>query len=431
MAQAQDSWLFPYRPLDVTAFLRSIGSPRAIDLPLFAGWVHAAAEAGDISPKFLLMLAEKEQSFLTRARGGEGWQRALDFTLGFGALEGGTDLKQYKGVQKQVQSAAKGLRKYLTPGHGLDVGPLVGKKFTDPHGESYTPANLAEAALLLYTPWVYALRDAVAIYTRYWPEEAETMASGFASLHPRQVDTLEELGITSGQVTQGVGNAPASAGYHSPEGENPADHKYSSCVDLSYSLADRPLFDRLVAAAWCPFVRDTGSFATNKHIHCITVGLRDSADRVRILPGPRMQIIDFCAGRDGLVQHGNLPAKWKPSATQRDFMRAAYTAWAPGVATKVYAPEGNQIVCYAFLEGDTIRCEARAFLLYWGALVTWHTDHLEASLGGKVLDLAKCNFRIEGAFTRGDLRPLAEALGLHVKFNWAEDGLSAEVRLSY
>jgi len=144
-----------------------------------------------------------------------------------------------------------------------------------------------------------------------------------------------------------------------------------------------------------------------------------------------MQIIDFCNGKDGLKYHGNLPAKWLPSASQRDAVRAAYTAWAPGVATAVYAPEGNQFTCFAFLEGDTMRCEARAFLLYWGVLVTWHTDRMEARYKGKLLDLSAASLRVEGAFTRGDLRPMAEALGLKVRFNWAADGLSAEVKLGY
>jgi hypothetical protein len=430
MAQARNSWLFPYRPFDVTAFLQAIGSPRLEDTPQFAGWVKQAALANDLRCEWLLMLAEKEQSFLTRRKGFFGWERACAYTLGYGATDS-HDLPAYAGTERQILSAAIGLRKYLTPGSSLYVGGMVGRKFTDPHQEAYTPANLAEAALLQYTPWVYALRDAVAIYTRYWPEEAESMAHGFASLHPRQVDVLQELGITDGQVTQGWGGAPASAGYHRPESAYPQCHAYSSCVDLARDCVDRAMYDRLVAALWCPFVREPPQWSGSQHVHCVTVGLRGYDGKPHILAGPRMQIIDFTRGLNGLVGHAPLPAKWMPSIAQGEAISEAYAAWAPGVATAVIAPEGNRLPCYAFLEGDAVRCEARAFLLYWGALVTWHTDHMEASYKGQALDLSTCNLRVEGQFTRADVRPLAQLLGLKVRFNWAENELSADVQLEY
>ncbi len=202
MPQAQDSWLFPYKPLDVMAFLRSIGSPRVMDMPLFAGWISSAAEGHNLNPRWLLMLAEKEQSFLSRPKGGAGWQRALDWTLGYGATDS-HDISIYKGTKKQVDSAATGLWKYLTPGNSLYVGPLVGKKFTDPHGESYTPANLVEAALLQYCPHVYALRDAVAIYTRYWPEEKE-----------KPMPTLEDIAQAAEAVVRARQRGDTEATYH-------------------------------------------------------------------------------------------------------------------------------------------------------------------------------------------------------------------------
>jgi len=171
MTRAQNHWLYPYRPLDVAAWLRSIGSPRADDMPQFAALVSEAAEQWDLNPRWLLMLAQKEQSFLTRPPGGAGWQRALDYTLGYGATDS-RDMPHYMGVETQVRSAARGLRGYLTPTHSLYVGGMVGKRLAFRDG-TYAPENLAEAAALRYTPWLYALRDLVRIWTQWWPAEAE------------------------------------------------------------------------------------------------------------------------------------------------------------------------------------------------------------------------------------------------------------------
>lgn len=175
----QNSWLFPYRLLDVAAWLRSIGSPRATDLPQFAAWVDSAAREHDLNPRWLLTVAQKEQSFLTRPAGGTGWQRALDYTMGYGATDSG-DMPVYRGTERQVRAAAQGLRGYLTPDHRLYVGGMVGKPRTLADG-SYTPQNLAEAVALQYTPWLAGLRLLVQVWTRWWPAEAEEespMSSG-------------------------------------------------------------------------------------------------------------------------------------------------------------------------------------------------------------------------------------------------------------
>jgi hypothetical protein len=260
------------------------------------------------------------------------------------------------------------------------------------------------------------------------------MAHGYGSVHPRTAALLKELGVTDGQITQGYGKASASAGYHLAEGrtaEPPAGHPYSSCVDLDYGLAWEPGFlGRLSMAGIAGFVRDTGSFTDNHHIHCVHPGLRDWDGAVVIHAGPRTQLIDYIYGRSGLVGHALIQGRWAPTPAQRATIEAAYAAWAPHVATRVYAPDGTWVPCYAFFELGAVRCEARPLLEALGATVGWDGQQLVATHEGRTLDLSTARLRLAVDFTRGDVRALAEALGYTVKFVWAPDKTSAEVRLS-
>ncbi len=146
----------------VRGFLEAIASPRLKDLPDFAGgrgvpagWVQQAAAQYNINPRILLAIAQKEQSFLTRAGSGEGWQRALEWTMGYGATDSG-DIAHYKGTHNQVFSCAAGLRRYWDSGL---VQRMVGRSLrevlayvTDPETRAIVPENEATAALYLYTP---------------------------------------------------------------------------------------------------------------------------------------------------------------------------------------------------------------------------------------------------------------------------------------
>jgi hypothetical protein len=164
-----DRWLFPHDPRFRVADWLAAHSPRAWDTPDFARWVQEASAVNNISAQWLLMTAEKEQSFLTREAGGKGWQRALDYTMGYGATDS-HDIPKYKGTEQQVRSAANGLRGYLTPSHSLYVGKLVGKPYRCSDGY-YTPTTLAEAAQLQYTPWVKYLKDTVKVWEALFGKE--------------------------------------------------------------------------------------------------------------------------------------------------------------------------------------------------------------------------------------------------------------------
>ncbi len=258
------------------------------------------------------------------------------------------------------------------------------------------------------------------------------MASGYDSIHPRMAAALRELGVKDGQITQGWGYAKASAGYHAPEGRTargPEGHPFSSCVDLSFRLASRRFVDRLIAAGFCPFVREHGQgWSGASHLHCVYVGATDWRGQVTLLPGPRMQIIDYLRGRNGLVGHGPMIC-YPPDAGQRAGLAAAYAAWAPSVATRVLAPEGTAIPCYAFLEREAVRCEARAFLEHFGAEVCGMGAGLRARYQGADLDLSGARPKLAGEFTRADVRGLATALRLEVEFAWKDGGTAAEVRV--
>jgi hypothetical protein len=154
LCENTDMWGFD-PGFDVRKFLEYIDSPRLKDTPDFADWIVAAAQASDINPRMLLAVAHKEQSFLTRPGSGTGWQRAMDWTMGYGATDSG-DIAKYKGTRNQVFSAAAGLRRYWERGM---VQPMVGKPLgrtmpglSDELTAQVVPNNEATAALYLYTP---------------------------------------------------------------------------------------------------------------------------------------------------------------------------------------------------------------------------------------------------------------------------------------
>lgn len=255
------------------------------------------------------------------------------------------------------------------------------------------------------------------------------MARGYGSIHPLMAKPLQRLGVEDWQITQGWGSARASAGFHSAEGKVDG-HSYSSCVDLTFGLADRgrEFYARLVEAGFCPFYRYGGSWAGNEHIHAVFVGISPC----RILAGPRQQVIDFTRGLNGLVGHAALTGTWAPTADERAQILEQYRAWAPHVATAVLSPEGKALNCYAFYDLNTVRCEAAAALAWWGYKLDQKTL-VARNAKGKTLDLNAigCRPKLEGGqFIRANVRQLHEALGLKVAFEWAADKRSATIRLS-
>jgi len=256
------------------------------------------------------------------------------------------------------------------------------------------------------------------------------MASGYNQLHPIVTKVLKELGVDGSKITQTVGAAVASAGFHSAEGTIDG-HGYTSCVDLSWSLASVALKSHLVEAGFAPFFRYPASgWLQAKHIHAIYIGLRDEDGDVRILPGPRQQIIDAYKGLNGLAGHSTYRGDYMFTDDEKAHIKASYASWVPDIATTVIGLDGKQITCYAFFEGDTVRCEVRPLFEHFGVeIVGWQGGQLVCKLDDKVLDLSGADCEIAGGqFTRGNVRQLVEAIGLKIEFEMT--GSSATVKLS-
>jgi hypothetical protein len=252
------------------------------------------------------------------------------------------------------------------------------------------------------------------------------MARGISTTHPQTAALLRELGFSEDDVTQSHGSAVASAGFHEPESTLP---KFSSCFDLRWDAVTKTLRDKLVAASVCVFPRD---WPENRHVHCVQVGLANNAGKCTILPGPRTQIRDFFSGRNGLFGHGAWAGKWRPTDSERHAILSAYGAWVPDVATRVYVGE-DRVLCYAWLEAKKqVCCEVRALAEGLGARI------LQAS--ASVVDVRKADGSeaeiglpggyIAGEFLRAPVRPIAEALGYEVGFEWATGNASCVVRLT-
>jgi len=167
----RDSWLFPHRPFDVAGFLRRIGSPRLRDMPGLAGWIDEAARQYDLRAEWLIGLAQKEQSAITA---GSVSQHGQDWLMGYGYTEGPV-YGQYRGARNQVFSAARGLRRYLTPGDGLYVGGRVGREWKDLEGISGRVGSLVEAVCLQYTPHWSTLQTVARIWRRFGFEDGAEM----------------------------------------------------------------------------------------------------------------------------------------------------------------------------------------------------------------------------------------------------------------
>jgi len=122
-------------------------------------------------------------------------------------------------------------------------------------------------------------------------------------LHPEASDRLRCSGVTASRITQTIGSAPASAGYHASDGT--ADGlQYCAAVDLrTRDLSHeevRALLDQLGRNGFAAWYRQPGSdgwpSSQSPHIHAVFAG-------VRMKPQLRGQVRDFLENRNGLSSH--------------------------------------------------------------------------------------------------------------------------------
>jgi len=116
--------------------------------------IYDRAITNKISPKFLLVLIQKEQSLLTDTNPK---QSQYDWATGYGCPDSGGCNSRWQGFYKQINSAALQFRSYLDEPelYKYKIGETYILNNTNKGDLSVTPANLATAALYNYTPHVY------------------------------------------------------------------------------------------------------------------------------------------------------------------------------------------------------------------------------------------------------------------------------------
>ena len=139
------------------------------------------------------------------------------------------------------------------------------------------------------TGWCYGayLRSPTAVYGYY----------------PDARDALLQLGVTSSRVSQTIGNAPASAGYHARDGSaNGVD--YCAATDVRViGLSEtqiKALIENLARLGYAGWYRKPGSdgwpSTEAPHIHTVHV----SAPMKSVL---QAQVADWLVGKNGLTSH--------------------------------------------------------------------------------------------------------------------------------
>jgi hypothetical protein len=145
-----------------------------------------------------------------------------------------------------------------------------------------------------------------------------------AGLHPEASDRLRCAGVTSDRISQTIGSAPASAGYHAADGT--ADGlPYTAAVDLrtrDLSTAEiRALLGALAQHGFAAWYRQPGAdgwpASEAPHIHAVFAGVVMKSQL-------RSQVRDYLVGRNGLSSHGAYRF-YTPTAMELATVRLLFT----------------------------------------------------------------------------------------------------------
>ncbi len=135
-----------------------------------------------VSPKFLLVLLQKEASLVEETNP---LQARLDWATGYGCPDGWTCNPYYKGFGKQVNSASLQFLAYVNEQYRYTYKAGQTYSFTNPYGTisnepmTVTPANKATAALYNYTPHVFnGNYNVYKLYQRYFPSRPARYPDG-------------------------------------------------------------------------------------------------------------------------------------------------------------------------------------------------------------------------------------------------------------
>ena len=138
-----------------------------------------------------------------------------------------------------------------------------------------------------------------------------------SGLHPEASDRLRCAGVAASRITQTIGTAPASAGYHLADG-TASGRAYCAAVDLrsrDLSTAQlRALLDRLWSNGFVAWYRQPGSdgwpASGAPHIHAVFAGVVMKSQL-------RAQVRDFLIGRNGLTSHTRYTFRVAPTPVKR------------------------------------------------------------------------------------------------------------------
>ncbi|MCB9562521.1 MAG: hypothetical protein H6709_01365 [Kofleriaceae bacterium] len=120
-------------------------------------------------------------------------------------------------------------------------------------------------------------------------------------LHPRASDALRAAGVAAWRITQTIGNAPASAGYHAQDG-SVNGHPYSAATDLSVSGLSSTqihnLLEKLGKLGFAAWYRKNGvdGWTGANHIHAVYANCKMKTQL-------RAQVRSWLVGRNGLVSN--------------------------------------------------------------------------------------------------------------------------------
>ena len=142
-------------------------------------------------------------------------------------------------------------------------------------------------------------------------------------LHPDASDRLRCIGIGADQISQTIGNASASAGYHAQDG-TASGQAYTAAVDIRTGGRTegqiRTLLSSLSAYGFAAWYRKPGHdgwpASEAPHIHAVYAGcvMKVALDE---------QVKDYHAGRNGLSSHTHYTF-WSASQAAKT---AVYNLW--------------------------------------------------------------------------------------------------------
>lgn len=135
-----------------------------------------------VSPKFLLVLLQKEASLIEDNAPSQG---RLDWATGYGCPDNWTCNPYYKGFGKQVNSASLQFLAYMQSPQNYNYKAGQTYIFNNPYGTisqekmTVVPANKATAALYNYTPHVFnGNYNVYKLYQRYFPQRSSHYPDG-------------------------------------------------------------------------------------------------------------------------------------------------------------------------------------------------------------------------------------------------------------